>query len=56
MQVQRADVYVARQYGGWQEQALRWLASHYDEAARTFDKEATTGLVQQVCSCIQIYE
>ena len=39
---------MAEKFGGWQEKALHWLASQYDEAASAFSKEATGGLVQQV--------
>lgn len=48
LQVQRADVYVSSQYGGWQERLLRWLAAHYDEAGNSFSKEATSGLIEEV--------
>lgn len=47
-QVQRAHVYVASEFGGWQAHVLRWLAQHYDEASKSFAKEAVSGVIDEV--------
>ncbi len=48
VQVQSAHVYVASEFGGWQARVLRWLAQHFDEAANSFAKEASSGAIEQV--------
>ena len=47
-QVQRAHVYVAAEFGGWQAHVLRWLAQHYDEEFNSFAKEAASGVIAEV--------
>jgi hypothetical protein len=49
-QVQRAHVYVASEFGGWQARVLRWLAHHYDEATNSFAKETSSGVIDEVRS------
>ena len=43
-QVTGATVYVGARYGGWQEAALRYLATRYNASARSFPAD-TTGAV-----------
>ena len=50
VKVQKAHVYVASEFGGWQARVLRWLAQHYDEVTNSFAKEASSGVIDEVRS------
>ena len=56
VQVQSAHVYVASEFGGWQARVLRWLAQHFDPASKSFDKEASSGVIQQVLCWHGVYD
>ena len=45
LQVTGVTVYVGVRYGGWQEAVLRYLASRFDPAARSFPAD-TMGAVR----------
>ena len=49
-QVTGVTIYVGVRYGGWQEAALRFLATRFDAAARSFPAD-TTGAVRCFFSC-----
>lgn len=48
LQVLRADVYVSSQFSGWQGRAMVSLSGSFDEVSKSFSKEATADVLEQV--------
>ena len=47
-QVTHCDMYVAEQYGGWQEATLQYLGSRFNPDSRTFPSDTMAGVVPAV--------